>query len=207
MSEDAEILEIIKTPEGQALLRGNQKLRAKLVRLNVVKPSELPEPKKNKSRSWRGGRVPPNGDVTPKKVGTRGRTSIRPLWDGEQLRQKLQAYDRTPFLDLLALFMECTPTPQTIMAFADKYPDRFIAAMSSLGKMGGFSERREIDVNMQQSVAKMSDSQLEDKLRDVAYRLSIPLPNIITLNARDISDDDARMVAEDGHDTEEAESS
>lgn len=140
-----------------------QRHNAKAIRENKVKASELPQ------------RSPHSGNGT-----SSNRTSLKPLWDGDQLRTRLQSYDRTPFLDLLAIWMECTPSPQTIMAFADKYPDRWTKAMVDLGRLGGFAEKKEIDVNFAAKVARMSDSQLEDQLREEAYRLGIPLPNLIS---------------------------
>jgi hypothetical protein len=119
----------------------------------------------------------------PKNQPTLQPTSQRSLWSGEQLRQKLLSYDRTPFLDLLAIWMECLPTPQTIMAFADKYPDRWVKAMTDLGRLGGFADKKEIDFNFAAQVAGMSDSQLEDHLQEAAYRLGIPLPALITMMA------------------------
>lgn len=143
---------------------------AKMIRENKIKASEL-------SRNHGS-----NNNTT-------NRTSYKPLWDGDQLRQRLQSYDRTPFLDLLAIWMECSPTPQTIMAFADKYPDRWTKAMVDLGRLGGFAEKKEIDFNFAAKVARMSDSQLEDQLREQAYRLGIPLPALLT------------MIGSGGHET------
>ena len=140
--------------------------RAKAVRSNRVKASELP-PKPN------------DGRRRPLHAGT----SSKPLWDADQLRLKLQQYDRTPFLDILAIFMECTPTPQTIMAFADKYPDRFVKAMADLGRLGGFADKKEMDIGLSVRVKNMSDSQLEDQMRDIAYRMGIQLPRLIDVQA------------------------
>lgn len=137
---------------------------AKMIRLNKIKASELG---KNQ------GKRKDNPGLHA------GRTSVKPLWDADQLRQRLQSYDRTPFLDILAIWMECAPTPQTIMAFADKYPDRWTKAMLDLGRLGGFAEKKEIDFNFAAQVARMSDSQLEDQLREHAYRLGIPLPALL----------------------------
>lgn len=159
---------------------------AKMIRLNQIKPSEI-----NPAGAGRPKREPfaPPG-ARPTKI-VNGRTSIKPLWNGDQLRQKLKSYDRSPFLDVLALFMECIPTPQTIMAFADKYPDRWTKALLELGRLGGFADKQQLDVNFEMQVRSLSDSQLEDRLRDEAYRLGIPLPALLTMisaqNSRDIT--------------------
>jgi hypothetical protein len=135
--------------------------RADEIRAGKIKASEGQEKK----------RAPSNNSAN--------RPSFKPLWDAEQLRLKLQSYDRTPFLDILAIWMECAPTPQTIMAFADKYPDRWTKALLDLGRLGGFAEKREIDISMEASIRNMSDSQIEDQLRDAAYKLGIPLPRLL----------------------------
>lgn len=139
---------------------------AKAIRENTIKADELGSGRMHQ---------PPAGRPPP------ARSSLKPLWNGDQLRLKLQSYDRTPFLDLLAIWMECAPSPQTIMAFADKYPDRWTKALTDLGRLGGFAEKKDIDINFAAKVQRMSDSQLEDALRETAYRLGIPLPALLNM--------------------------
>ena len=150
------------------------RVRAKAIRQNQIKASELPD----KPRAADGRRKP----LAVSHV------SRKPLWDAEQLRAKLQSYDRTPFLDLLAIWMECTPTPQTIMAFADRYPDRFIKAMHDLGRLGGFAEKKDIDINLSAQVRNMSDSQIEDQLRAIAYKMGAQLPSVLDVAAIEVLD-------------------
>jgi hypothetical protein len=169
--DDAKLLEIIAQkfagPNSSTKKDNRSRTNAKLIRENVIAPDEVVKSRKRSTNPWRAPR----------------RGSYKPLWNAKQLRERLSQYDRTPFLDVLAIWMECTPTPQTIMAFADKYPDRFIKAMTDLGRLSGFAEKRELDVNLSAQVHQMSDSQLEDKLRDAAYRLGIPLPTFMKLTA------------------------
>jgi len=160
-----EIVALDQTGPSQQPKTSQTRWRARQLRSKALAREELPDRKRK---------------VTPQN-----QPSFKPLWDGEQLRQKLQSYDRTPFLDLLAVWMECTPNVQDIMLFAQKHPDRFIHSMTLLGKMGGFSEKKEIDVNLSAQVTALSDSQLEDRLRDTAYRLGIPLPKALLLKVID----------------------
>lgn len=152
--------------------RNNPYERAKSIRANKLSVDEVNEKKQKRRRRYRSN----------------GITSFKPLWSGDQLRLKLQQYDRTPFIDLLAMWMECTPNPQTIMAFADKHPDRFINAMNSLGRLGGFAEKKEVDINLSAQVSRMSDSQVEDRFRDAAYKLGIPVPKLIDTKALNIDE-------------------
>src|SRR5919106_2125185 len=104
-------------------------------------------------------------------------------WTADQLRAKLRSYDRTPFIDLLALWMECTPDRTTLELFANKYPDRFVKAMIELGRLAGYADKMQVDVNLTTKVQSLSDSQLEDRLRQNAERLGISVPPILSLEA------------------------
>ena len=164
------ILEI--KPKQTTYSRGQTtRQRAKEIRQNKKKLSELDEK----------GRYVSKNPTAPSN--SRYRPSHKPLWDGDQLRTKLQSYDRTPFLDLLASFMECAPTPQTVFAWAERYPDRWAKALTDLGRLGGFADKKELEVNMMAQITRMSDSQIEDKLREHAYKLGIPLPKLLELKA------------------------
>ena len=107
-------------------------------------------------------------------------------WTADQLRAKLRNYDRTPFLDLLALWMDCTPDQATLELFAEKYPDRFIKAMVELGRLAGYADKMQVDVNLTTKVQSLSDSQLEDRLRRNAERLGISVPPILSLEAETV---------------------
>lgn len=67
--------------------------------------------------------------------------------------------------------MECAPTAEEIQNFASQHPDRYITAMANLGKLGGFTEKQEIDHNININIRSMSDSQLEDKFNELKQRL------------------------------------
>ena len=112
--------------------------------------------------------------------------SHKPQWTGDQLRQQLRLYDRAPFLDLLAVWMECAPEPEDILDFAAKHPDRYIMAISNLGKLGGFTEKREIDVDIHVHVRGLSDSQLEDRFRELATKMGMEPPKVITADFEDV---------------------
>lgn len=99
------------------------------------------------------------------------RHTARPMWNGDVLRNRLKHYDREPFLELLAAWMEAMPEPEVVAKWARAYPDRWIGAMSAISKMAGFADRKESTLNLNVSVADMSDSQLEDKLRELQQEL------------------------------------
>lgn len=72
---------------------------------------------------------------------------------------------------MLAVWAECAPHPDDISAFAERSPDRYIAALQSLGRIAGFTEKKEIDVDVHVHIRALSDSQLEDKLKQVTTKL------------------------------------
>jgi len=98
----------------------------------------------------------------------------RPRWTGDELRSQLALYDRRPFLDLLAEWLECTPDPEDIKLFAAKYPDRYAGAIRQLAQIGGFTEKREVSVDVHVNIRTMSDSQLEDRLKSLTKELKLP---------------------------------
>ena len=117
--------------------------------------------------------------------------SHRPLWTADQLREKLRQWDRTPFQDLLGAWLECSPTPEALTEFADRYPDRYASSLLSISRIAGFAERRELTADIRASVRveQMSDSQLEDFMRSMAYQLGIPVPKAIELRPIEAGND------------------
>lgn len=99
-----------------------------------------------------------------------------PAFTGDELRKRLQAYDRTPFLDLLAIMLESAPTADDIARLATKTPDKYIAALSQLARTAGFTDKTEQTHTINLNVGQMSDSQLEDRARQIAEQLALPAP-------------------------------
>ena len=108
--------------------------------------------------------------------------SHKPSFTANQVREQLRKYDRTPFLDLMSAWLECSPTAEAVVAFADKWPDRYAASLVSLGKIAGFAERKELTVEGEINVHHLSDSQLEDKARQAALALGIPMPKMLEVD-------------------------
>lgn len=94
-------------------------------------------------------------------------TTARIGFTGDELRSRLRQYDRAPFTELLARFMECMPSEGAVRAFAARNPDKFIAALATIQRMAGYTDKTEstVNINLAVAVGKLSDSQLEDKMR------------------------------------------
>ena len=100
----------------------------------------------------------------------------RNIPSGDELRMRLRQYDRTPFLDLLAIWLESMPTEDQIAAFARKNPDKWVNSLSQIARTAGFTDKTELTHNINLVVGQMSDSQLEDRLKALTHELSLPAP-------------------------------
>ena len=97
-------------------------------------------------------------------------------FNGEEIRRRLRAYDRTPFLDLLGIMLECAPTEAAIRKLAENAPERYVMALGQLARTAGYTDKTEATYNVNLNVTQMSDSQLEDKARSIAAKLQLPAP-------------------------------
>jgi hypothetical protein len=95
---------------------------------------------------------------------------------GDELRMRLRQYDRTPFLDLLAIWLESAPSEDQIKSFARKNPDKWVNSLSQIARTAGFTDKTELTHNINLVVGQMSDSQLEDRLRALTHELQLPAP-------------------------------
>jgi hypothetical protein len=83
--------------------------------------------------------------------------------------------------------MECAPNAEVIEQFAQVFPDKFVKALEALGRLSGFAEKREIDVNLTAQVSALSDSQLEDRVRKAAQKIGLDMPEIKILEHEPIA--------------------
>lgn len=100
-------------------------------------------------------------------------TKVLGQFNSADLRKKLRTYDRAPFSELLALFLENMPSEEAIHQFANRYPDRYASALSNIGSLAGFSSKTEQTHNVNVNVGQMSDSQIEDELRRRMQALAV----------------------------------
>jgi len=115
------------------------------------------------------------------------------MFNSQELRTRLRAYDRTPFLDVLALFLECTPDEASIRAFAERSPEKFVTSLATLGGVAGFTQKTEIHNSVNVNVSRMSDSQIEDKLDELMAELKMQRNE--ALNAEQPIDIEAETVS------------
>lgn len=98
----------------------------------------------------------------------------RPRYSGDELRAALSVYDRRPFIDLLTEWINSAPAPADVAAFATKAPDKYIASLSGLARIAGFTEKTETLIDINVNYRALSDSQLEDRLSKLTAELANP---------------------------------
>lgn len=93
-------------------------------------------------------------------------------------------------MDVLAEFLASSPSPEAIKAFADRHPDKWAGAMASVARIAGYTEKTEINQSLHITVGKMSDSQVEDRLRQLQAQIGIDLlPKPIDAQFEEVSPD------------------
>jgi hypothetical protein len=88
--------------------------------------------------------------------------------DLEQMEADIMNLCRSPFRTELSRILGCRPDEESIMAFAKRQPDRYFQAVAILGRLAGFSDKLEVEGNLNMKIKAMSDMDLRaeyEKLR------------------------------------------
>lgn len=94
----------------------------------------------------------------------------------DELKAKLMRYDRTPFLEFLAVWMSQLPSWEAISHLRETDPLKFLKATEIIMKMGGYIETSEHVVR--HSFEEMSDAQLVEYLRTARARAPLEITAI-----------------------------
>ena len=94
-------------------------------------------------------------------------------WDARELITRLRKYDRSPFQDLLAIWLESMPDAASIEAFAKRAPDKYAMSLGQIARVAGYTEKIETQHNVNINIGNMSDSQVEDELRKRMQELGV----------------------------------
>lgn len=103
----------------------------------------------------------------------------KPAFREADIRTALREYDRTPFLDILADWLEAMPGRDEVAAFARSRPHLYMMALKQLSSMAGFSEKREVAHSHTLELGKMSDVELELQLIAKMKKMNLPMPLLI----------------------------
>lgn len=104
----------------------------------------------------------------------------RGVFDKQSIQRALRKYDRTPFIDLLTDWVEHAPSGEALENFANEKPGAYVAAMRQLAHLAGYIETTHIDLTASIDVNRMSDSQLEDRFRELAKKAGIEAPALFS---------------------------
>ncbi len=107
----------------------------------------------------------------PRAAG-RGMHKNRTGYTGSELRTRLRNYDRSPFIELLAGWLECIPSQEAVRAFARRSPDKYAASLVQIAQLAGYTAKTEstMNVNIAVAIGQLSDSQIEDRLALLAQQ-------------------------------------
>ena len=97
---------------------------------------------------------------------------VIPRLDPEAIHRHLEVLDRDPFRLELGRLLECAPTTKALKAFANKYPEKWAKALSTLGTLSGYETKTETQTNIYTQINVLSDSQLEEELKKTLRQLS-----------------------------------
>lgn len=85
----------------------------------------------------------------------------------EDIEAELHQLSRDPFRRELAKLLGNAPSDDALTRIAERNPDRWAQALAILGKLAGFSDKLEVQANVHAQLSSMSDSELEQRLRDL----------------------------------------
>lgn len=84
-----------------------------------------------------------------------------------QLREQLDRHTRAPFLDTLAALLNCRPTMENIIQWASQHPDRWANAIAVFAKLGGYTEKMEVQLDVFHNITDLSDAALLQQLQEL----------------------------------------
>lgn len=95
---------------------------------------------------------------------------------GEEIQGHFDSLRRDPFKFELVKLLQNSPSPKAIKKFADKSPDRYWQAVVQAARLGGFSDKLEVDVKFK-PLSSLADSELRNMLEDLNHKLDHVVKN------------------------------
>jgi hypothetical protein len=90
----------------------------------------------------------------------------------DELLDEFNAFSRQPFMEILSELIQGIPTPESIKAFANEHPDRWVNAIRTMGNLAGYHDKLEIEGNIALDINKMGDAQLLEKLDELSGQIA-----------------------------------
>lgn len=88
-----------------------------------------------------------------------------------RINAEVSALIRSPFQRIVADYLACAPSPEAIKNFAEKFPDRYAAALAGLAPLAGFQKEINVQSTNIHLVANLADSTLTARLQAAEQRL------------------------------------
>ena len=91
----------------------------------------------------------------------------------EEIADQLKAFNRGPFLEVLADLMSCAPTLEDIETMAKDDPNKWAKTVQIIAKLSGYHDKLEITGNIAVEIKGLGDAQLLSKIEEVSKKLSV----------------------------------
>lgn len=91
----------------------------------------------------------------------------KPDLSPEEIEQHILLAQTEPFQRLLGKYLECAPTPESLTAFANDYPDRYARAIRELSSLAGYKEEITHQHNIFLQISQLSDMEVEMRLQEL----------------------------------------
>lgn len=91
-----------------------------------------------------------------------------------QLMTQLRRADVEPILARLADMLSCPPDVEALQEWSNRYPEKWAAAVTTLARLGGFHEKRELNIGVTMDLSRLSDSQLAERIKSEMAKLAGP---------------------------------
>lgn len=80
--------------------------------------------------------------------------------DGKEILHNIELAQRTPFMQLLATYLDCVPDRATIAEFAKQYPDRYFKVLALITPLAGYNETVVHEHNHLVEIHGLSDAEI-----------------------------------------------
>ena len=91
--------------------------------------------------------------------------------DAAALERAIARVDREPFRRLLAAFLQGAPRALDVRAQAERYPDRYVQALTQLARLAGYRDTH-VSVSVTADLSALSDVELEARVRELERQLA-----------------------------------
>ena len=90
---------------------------------------------------------------------------VAPKYTPDEIREHLDSSSRGPFREVLARFLDCSPSDQAIQEQAEKHPDRWSQSLAIVARLAGYNEKLEVEGSIAHRISHLSDSELQERIK------------------------------------------